>query len=56
MGLAICRKIVELAGGSIAIAGSRGTVVRMVLPATMLARWPEPEPHEIPLHDTGALA
>jgi PAS domain S-box-containing protein len=56
MGLAICRKVVELAGGSIAIAGSRGTVVRMVLPATMLARWPEPEPHELPLHDTGALA
>jgi PAS domain S-box-containing protein len=56
MGLAICRKIVELAGGSIAIAGSRGTVVRMVLPATMLARWPEPEPHEAHVHDTGALA
>jgi len=56
MGLAICRKIVELAGGSIAIAGSRGTVVRMVLPATMLARWPQPEPEEAPLRDTGALA
>jgi PAS domain S-box-containing protein len=55
MGLAICRKIVELAGGSIAIAGSRGTVVRIVLPATMLARWPEPEPDESPLRDTGAL-
>jgi PAS domain S-box-containing protein len=52
MGLAICRKIVELAGGSIAIGGSRGTVVRMVLPATMLARWPEPEPDEARLRDT----
>src|SRR6266545_2593383 len=56
MGLAICRKIVELAGGSIAIAGSRGTVVRMVLPATMLARWPQPEPEDARLRDTGALA
>jgi len=52
MGLAICRKIVELAGGSIAIGGSRGTVVRMVLPATMLARWPEPELDEARLRDT----
>lgn len=56
MGLAICRKIVELAGGSIAIAGGRGTVVRMLLPATLLARWPEPEPDELGVRDTGALA
>jgi hypothetical protein len=31
-------------------------VVRMVLPATMLARWPQPEPDQVPLRDTGALA
>ena len=40
MGLAICRKIVEVLGGGIAIVGDRGTDVRIVLPATVVARWP----------------
>jgi PAS domain S-box-containing protein len=56
MGLAICRKIVELMGGSIAIAGGRGTVVHVLLPTGLLAHWPEPEPEPAPLRDTGALA
>jgi PAS domain S-box-containing protein len=56
MGLAICRKIVELMGGSIAIAGGRGTVVHVMLPTGLLAHWPEPEPEPAPLRDTGALA
>jgi signal transduction histidine kinase len=46
MGLAICRKIVELLGGSITIhgvPGARGTDVRIVLPATVPARWPARE-------------
>ena len=32
MGLAICRKIVEVLGGAIAIVGDRGTDVRVLLP------------------------
>jgi signal transduction histidine kinase len=32
MGLAICRKIVEVLGGAIAIVGDRGTDVRILLP------------------------
>jgi PAS domain S-box-containing protein len=43
MGLAICRKIVELLGGSIGIHGGRGTEVRIVLPAAVAARWPARE-------------
>jgi PAS domain S-box-containing protein len=43
MGLAICRKIVEVLGGSIAIAGDQGTDVRIVLPAAVPARWPSHE-------------
>jgi signal transduction histidine kinase len=43
MGLAICRKIVEVLGGGIAIVGDRGTDVRIVLPATVAARWPSQE-------------
>jgi two-component system, LuxR family, sensor kinase FixL len=40
MGLAICRKIVEVLGGSIGIQGDHGTDVRIVLPAAVPARWP----------------
>jgi two-component system sensor kinase FixL len=43
MGLAICRKIVEVLGGSIAIAGDRGTDVRILLPAAVAAHWPSRE-------------
>jgi signal transduction histidine kinase len=43
MGLAICRKIVEVLGGSINIAGDRGTDVRILLPAAVAARWPDRE-------------
>jgi signal transduction histidine kinase len=43
MGLAICRKIVEVLGGSIGIDGDRGTDVRILLPATVAARWPDRE-------------
>jgi PAS domain S-box-containing protein len=43
MGLAICRKIVEVLGGGIAILGDQGTDVRIVLPATVAVRWPSPE-------------
>jgi PAS domain S-box-containing protein len=43
MGLAICRKIVEVLGGSIGIQGEHGTDVRIVLPAAVPARWPSPE-------------
>jgi PAS domain S-box-containing protein len=43
MGLAICRKIVEVLGGSIGIAGDRGTDVRILLPAAAAARWPDRE-------------
>ena len=40
MGLAICRKIVEVLGGGIGIEGDHGTDVRIVLPAAVGARWP----------------
>ena len=40
MGLAICRKIVEVLGGAIAIVGDRGTDVRILL---LGARWPAHE-------------
>jgi two-component system, LuxR family, sensor kinase FixL len=46
MGLAICRKIVELLGGSITIhgvPGAHGTDVRIVLPSSVPARWPARE-------------
>jgi two-component system, LuxR family, sensor kinase FixL len=43
MGLAICRKIVEVLGGGIGIEGDRGTDVRIVLPAAVHARWPSRE-------------
>jgi PAS domain S-box-containing protein len=43
MGLAICRKIVEVLGGGIGIEGDRGTDVRIVLPAAVHARWPSQE-------------
>jgi signal transduction histidine kinase len=43
MGLAICRKIVEVLGGGIGIQGDHGTDVRIVLPAAVAARWPAPE-------------
>jgi two-component system, LuxR family, sensor kinase FixL len=43
MGLAICRKIVEVLGGSIAIQGEHGTDVRIVLPAAVPAHWPAHE-------------
>jgi PAS domain S-box-containing protein len=59
MGLAICRKIVELLGGSIAVhgvPGARGTEVRIVLPATVPARWPARElAVEPPRRDRGAV-
>jgi signal transduction histidine kinase len=40
MGLAICRKIVEVLGGGIGISGEEGTDVRIVLPAAVTVRWP----------------
>jgi signal transduction histidine kinase len=43
MGLAICRKVVEVLGGSIAIVGDRGTDVRILLPAAVGAHWPDRE-------------
>jgi PAS domain S-box-containing protein len=43
MGLAICRKIVEVLGGGIGIQGDQGTDVRIVLPAAVAARWPAQE-------------
>jgi signal transduction histidine kinase len=43
MGLAICRKIVDVLGGGIGIRGDRGTDVRIILPATVPARWPAQE-------------
>ena len=43
MGLAICRKIVEVLGGGIGIEGDHGTDVRIVLPAAVGARWPSHE-------------
>jgi two-component system, LuxR family, sensor kinase FixL len=43
MGLAICRKIVEVLGGAIAIVGDRGTDVRILLPRAVGARWPAHE-------------
>ena len=43
MGLAICRKIVEVVGGAIGIEGERGTDVRVFLPAAVHARWPAQE-------------
>jgi two-component system sensor kinase FixL len=55
MGLAICRKIVELLGGSIGIHGSRGTEVRIVLPAAVAARWPARELMVEARHDRGAV-
>jgi PAS domain S-box-containing protein len=55
MGLAICRKIVELLGGSIGIHGSHGTEVRIVLPASVSARWPARELTVEPRHDRGAV-
>jgi PAS domain S-box-containing protein len=55
MGLAICRKIVELLGGSIAIHGSHGTDVRIVLPVGVPARWPTPELAIEPVAGRGAV-
>jgi signal transduction histidine kinase len=43
MGLAICRKIVEVLGGAVGIQGDRGTDVRIFLPAAVAARWPAQE-------------
>jgi PAS domain S-box-containing protein len=43
MGLAICRKIVEMLGGGIGIQGDHGTDVRIVLPTDVPARWPTQE-------------
>jgi PAS domain S-box-containing protein len=43
MGLAICRKIVEVLGGAIGIQGDHGADVRILLPAAVLARWPSSE-------------
>ena len=55
MGLAICRKIVELLGGSVGVHGSHGTEVRIVLPASVSARWPARELTVEPRHDRGAV-
>jgi PAS domain S-box-containing protein len=59
MGLAICRKIVELLGGSIAIhgvPGAHGTDVRIVLPSSVPARWPARElTVEPPRRDRGVV-
>ena len=55
MGLAICRKIVELLGGGIGIHGGRGTEVRIVLPAAVAARWPARELTVEARHDRGAV-
>jgi len=55
MGLAICRKIVELLGGSVGIHGGHGTEVRIVLPASVSARWPARELTVEPRHDRGAV-
>ncbi len=55
MGLAICRKIVELLGGGIGVHGSHGTEVRIVLPASVSARWPARELTVEPRHDRGAV-
>jgi two-component system, LuxR family, sensor kinase FixL len=68
MGLAICRKIVELLGGAITIHGgggslagngsgggrSHGTEVRVVLPATIPVRWPPALP-QVARREPGAL-
>jgi PAS domain S-box-containing protein len=54
MGLAICRKIVELLGGTIAIHGSHGTEVRIVLPGEVFVGWSQPG-RSLALHDRGAL-
>jgi signal transduction histidine kinase len=43
MGLAICRKMVEVLGGGIGIQGDPGTDVRIVLPAAVAPRWPAQE-------------
>jgi len=43
MGLAICRKIVEVLGGAVAIVGDRGTDVRILLPRAVGARRPAHE-------------
>jgi signal transduction histidine kinase len=43
MGLAICRKIVEVLGGGIGITGDHGTDVRILLPAAVTPRWPASE-------------
>jgi signal transduction histidine kinase len=43
MGLAICRKIVEVLGGAIAIVGAPGTDVRILLPRAVEAHWPAQE-------------
>jgi signal transduction histidine kinase len=55
MGLAICRKIVELLGGGIGIHGGHGTEVRIVLPAAVSARWPARELTVERRHDRGAV-
>ncbi len=48
MGLPICKRILELIGGSIELAGnddgSSGTTVRLRLPARLLTSWSEPQP------------
>jgi signal transduction histidine kinase len=43
MGLAICRKIVEVLGGGIGIQGDHWTDVRILLPAAVTPRWPASE-------------
>jgi two-component system sensor kinase FixL len=43
MGLAICRKIIDVLGGAIAIVGDHGTDVRILLPKAAGARWPAHE-------------
>jgi PAS domain S-box-containing protein len=64
MGLAVCRRLVELLGGSIGIhdglaarapaSGGPGTEVRMLLPPALLRRWPQGEPE--PPREGGVLA